>query len=477
MNIRPTQASTFALVQNGLLGNFGKLVDAQAQASSGKRILRPSDDPVGSARAMTLHGTVDETQRYLDAIASGTNELNIGANSLQDASDLISQAKALTLQALNGTSSADDRRLLGQQLRQIKAQLLDIANTSDGGRFLFAGTNVGAKPFGAQDVHGFSSTAYKGNSDQHQLIVGADLRVPLGIPGSDVFAAKEFSGVNFEGLTGATNGTSTDQGSGAVTLFVRHDSTTLNVAGGVALVAGGANDTLIGNHTLSIDPVAGTVTLDSGPAMTLPAPASPNFTDFEVKNARGDSLHLDFTNWAGGTDSGTVVGAGSMSLDQTNWTGIDGVSTDVQLTDAGTGNVLHVNVTGIHRAGNEQVSFSGTVNIFDTLESLANTLENNSGLTAQEQARRTNLLFGEVDRNHDNVVAGLTTLGTRGARMQSLQDDHSGAQLELKKQLSGIEDADYSQVVLDMMRAEQTLQITQSIGSRLLQTSLLNFLH
>jgi len=60
--------------------------------------------------------------------------------------------------------------------------------------------------------------------------------------------------------------------------------------------------------------------------------------------------------------------------------------------------------------------------------------------------------------------------------MQTLSEGHDGMQLEMTTQISRIEDADYSQVVLDMMRAEQTLQLTQSIGTRLLQNSLLNFL-
>src|SRR5690242_1147073 len=129
MNIRSTQASTFALVRDGLLRNFGRLVDAQGQVSSGKRILRPSDDPIGAARALTLHGRISEADRYLEAISGGTRELDLGASALQSSGELISQAKSLALQALSGTTSPEDRQLLATELREIKAQLLDLANT------------------------------------------------------------------------------------------------------------------------------------------------------------------------------------------------------------------------------------------------------------------------------------------------------------------------------------------------------------
>ncbi len=476
MSIRPTQASTFALVQNSMLNNFSKLVDAQAQVSSGKRFQRASDDPVGAARALVLHSRADANQRYVDAIAGGTRELDMGASLLQDADGLISEARATALGALNGTTNADDRRVMADQIRQIKSQLLDLANSKASGRFLFAGTDQSASPFSASDVHGFARTGYFGNADQQQLLVGGDQRMAVGIPGSDIFAAIDPRGASFEGLTGAASGTSTDQGTGAVTLFVRHDSTTLNIPGGVALVNAGVGDNLIGNHTLSIDPVAGTVTLDSGPARGLPSVGSSSYADFELTNAQGDSVHLDFSAWAGGADNGSVVGAGSMSLDGSNWTAIGGASNDVELIDAATNTVLHVDETGIHRAGNELVSFSGTVNIFDALESIADTLENGSGLTAKEQEARVRLVFDELDRNHDNVTAALSTLGARSERMKSLESDYGDLDTDLASQISRIEDADYSQVVLDMMRAEQTLQITQSVGSKLLQNSFLNFL-
>ncbi len=47
MALRPTQASNFNLVRNGIQLNLRKLVHAQEQISTGKRIQRPSDDPVG----------------------------------------------------------------------------------------------------------------------------------------------------------------------------------------------------------------------------------------------------------------------------------------------------------------------------------------------------------------------------------------------------------------------------------------------
>lgn len=475
MNLRPTQASTFALIQNGLTSNFGKLVEAQEQVSSGKRILRPSDDPIGTLRALTLKTRVDASERYAEAIDGGKRSLDSAAAALESAGGLVGEARALVLQAINGVANAGDRDLIAGQLREIHAQLLDLANTRFAGRYLFAGTALDAPPFASADEQGLLRTSYVGNREQQELLVGDELRVAAGLPGSSIFAAVDPSGTSFEGLTGARSGSSPDQGQGVFALHVRHDSTTLNVPG-LALVNGGLDDTLIGNHSITVDPVAGTITLDTGPARRIPAVGSADYDDFTLTNAAGDSIHLDFSGWGGGAVSGTAVGAGSMSIDGSNWTTIDGVSTDVQLIDAASGRVLHVDVTAIHRSGEEMVSFSGSVNLLDSLAAIVEALDSSAGLSTTEQVRRVNLVFEELDRNHDNLLAGLSTLGARSARLTSLDEEHDGQRTQLKGQISTIEDADYSKVILDMTRAEQTLQLTQSVGSRLLQTSLLDFL-
>ena len=54
MSIRPTQGRIFDLVQRGIERNTSRLIRAQEQASSGRRIVRASDDPVGSSVSLSL---------------------------------------------------------------------------------------------------------------------------------------------------------------------------------------------------------------------------------------------------------------------------------------------------------------------------------------------------------------------------------------------------------------------------------------
>ena len=67
-------------------------------------------------------------------------------------------------------------------------------------------------------------------------------------------------------------------------------------------------------------------------------------------------------------------------------------------------------------------------------------------------------------------------LGARGSRLRNADARLEGVSLQLESLLSNTQDVDFSEVVLQMTRSEQTLQLAQATGARLMQQSLLNFL-
>jgi flagellin-like hook-associated protein FlgL len=67
-------------------------------------------------------------------------------------------------------------------------------------------------------------------------------------------------------------------------------------------------------------------------------------------------------------------------------------------------------------------------------------------------------------------------LGSRSARLADAAARLESLDVQVSAQLSTVRDADLSEAVLDLQRNEQILQLSQAAGTRLLQTSLLNFL-
>ena len=83
MSIRPTQQATYAQVQRSLTANFSLLVRSQEQISSGKRIVRASDDPIGTSQALAFRRQI--------ALAEpgdvGTVEQHFAARGLEQADE------------------------------------------------------------------------------------------------------------------------------------------------------------------------------------------------------------------------------------------------------------------------------------------------------------------------------------------------------------------------------------------------------
>jgi len=475
MQFRPTQNATFRQIDSGLLANLSRLVKAQAQVATGRRIGRPSDDAVGAARALGYARHIAGAERYGAAGRSGSDRLAFSASRLEEAGGELAEARALLLQGLNGTLNEGDRKSLAAQVRILRERLLEAANSRDADGFLFGGTETAGEPFLSSSVGGRERVHYAGNGDAPELLVGQDLRVATGYAGDDIFARVERSGTQWTTSTGLAAGAGGDAGTGSLVLHLRHDGTSGTLGSGLALVAG-AEDTLLGEHVLAIDAVQGTLRLDGGPELALPAPGSQAAASFAVTGDLGAVLHVDLSGWDGTSSSSTVSGAGSISFDGLAWSALDFVSTDTQLVDPETGGVLHVDQSGVRRAGSELVLFGGAVNAFDTLQGIADDLDNLDDVGNSEVQERLGLWLAELDRNSENVVQALGVVGGRGARLEHITERVDGERAQFLGQRSTLMDTDYSEAVLEMSRAEQSLQLAQATATRLFSNTLLNFL-
>ncbi|MBM3987719.1 MAG: flagellar hook-associated protein 3 [Planctomycetes bacterium] len=468
MSIRPTQQATFTQIQRGLLSNFSALVRSQEQISSGKRIVRPSDDPVGASQALAFRRQIASAERNTTAVEGAQVMLDTAAGLLQDAGGLLAEARASLLQGMNGTASADDRKLLANSISLIRDRLLEIGNARAGNRYLFAGTATDTSPFSATA----NGVRYLGNEEAQEVLVGIDARLATTVPGDEIFAAEQRNGTRFSGLTGLASGTTADQGTGYVHIRVRHDATSASGLGGGVTLGSSAADTLVGSHALVVDGTARTVRLGNGELVALPTTLGP----VVVRGEHGAEVNLDFSAWDGSSFSATVDGSASISIDGSTWRALTLSENDLRLTDPASGTVIHVDTRSLHRAGTELVTFGGTVNVFDVLQGIVADLENAEGLGANAQRDRLNIWLDELDRNHENVLVATGELGALSQRASGLQEAYDGEMTQVRALLSRVEDVDFATAVMEMSRAEQTLQLAQATSARLLQNSLLNFL-
>ncbi len=471
MNVRSSQGSLFRQVNQGIQLTLARVARAQQQLSSGKRILAPSDDPVGASYALSLRRQISNIDSHLGAIERSRPVLTAASAAVQESTNVVTEARALILQGMNGTLSQADREAVADQLEFAYQSLLELGNSRFQDRFLFGGTDIDTEPFTSEVSGGSERVVYGGNSRSQEVAVARNVTIDLNTTGTDAFGKLEYSGTAYSGITGVQTGSSADSGTGYGRLILRNDTTTGVPGAGVALVQTG--DTILGDHDLVIDGAAGTIQLGDGTAQPIPTPLP---SDFVVRDADGSEVHLDLTGYTGGDATSTLTGEGSISIDGTNYQPIDFTATDVELIDSATGNVLHVNTTEVSRAGAELVKFSGATNLFDTILGAAQDLRNGGNLNQPELVNRLEHRLTELDRSFNDLQIAGGDLGSRLARFDTIENSQLERQISFEGILSTVEDADLTETVLEMSRAEQTLEMAQATGARIIQQSLLNFL-
>ena len=123
------------------------LSTAQEQLTSGKRVLRASDDPAAAAtaeRALAAESRAVSRQRALDA---SRNAMQLAEGALGDAGELMQQVREQIVAAGNGSYTDAERQIAAASLRNLRDDLLAVANRQDGsGRFIFGGQGGGGLP-------------------------------------------------------------------------------------------------------------------------------------------------------------------------------------------------------------------------------------------------------------------------------------------------------------------------------------------
>jgi flagellar hook-associated protein 3 FlgL len=150
---------TTGMVQRSVLSDLNtisrKLAQTQAKASSGKEINRPSDNPFGTAQAMSLRGSISANDKYKSSIDDATGWMDTTETSLQSMGEYLDRAHQLIIQGSSDTADQTSRNSIASEIDQIIQGLKDSANMTYGGSYLMSGTATGVAPYaqGADDTY------------------------------------------------------------------------------------------------------------------------------------------------------------------------------------------------------------------------------------------------------------------------------------------------------------------------------------
>jgi flagellar hook-associated protein 3 FlgL len=163
------------------------LAKSQAQISTQKQVLAPSDAPDQAAVISRLKSLIGKQESYAKTLDSVQARLDNEAATLSSAGDILIRLKELTIQANNGTNGKTSSTVIATEMQGLRDQLLSLANATDStGNYVFSGTKVHTPAF-VSDSEG--EVSYQGDQTEVKVAVGEHRTVSTNRPGTRAFVS------------------------------------------------------------------------------------------------------------------------------------------------------------------------------------------------------------------------------------------------------------------------------------------------
>jgi len=166
--------------------NQTRVDQLQNEITSGSRINKPSDDPIGTAQALGLQESLDQSKQYGRNIDQASSWLNATDSALGSVTDALHRARELAVQAANGSLSPSDRSAIQSEISQLQLHVLDLSHSKYGASFLFSGTRSDQPGF-TQAAPSTTPGAYAGNQGQVQREVAPGVTVAVSVDPTTTF--------------------------------------------------------------------------------------------------------------------------------------------------------------------------------------------------------------------------------------------------------------------------------------------------
>lgn len=199
--MRIADKMAFNQVNQNLTKNRSDMADLQNQAATQKRINKPSDDPLASARVLTARTEERGNSQFIKNINNAKSFLEFSDQSLGELTEILVRAKELAVSQANDASGNEESRLVtASEIEQIYNQSIQIGNRKLGERYIFGGQKTQTTPF-------TQFGEYRGNDGDMKIQTQKDSFVAMNLPGSKVFLGR---GLGRDGIIKAQYETPSD---------------------------------------------------------------------------------------------------------------------------------------------------------------------------------------------------------------------------------------------------------------------------
>jgi flagellar hook-associated protein 3 FlgL len=176
---------TADLLRTNLRDNNVKLLEVQTMISTGKRVNRPSDDPSVMGGVTLLNRELSLFAQQISNLSRAQTSIDSTGQALADVSNILLEAQNIASSQVGVGSTPETRVNQAQVIAGQITALVDIANRSVRGVYLFAGENANIAPF---EEH-LGGVRYTGSRNDLQADLGLLGDLGVNLNGADAFGA------------------------------------------------------------------------------------------------------------------------------------------------------------------------------------------------------------------------------------------------------------------------------------------------
>ncbi|WP_025916178.1 flagellar hook-associated protein FlgL [Herminiimonas sp. CN] len=410
--MRISTQSFYEQSQTAINSQQSNMLRVQQKIGAMTKILAPSDDPLGSTRALAVSQSIALNTQYSASRSQATQTLSLEENALQSVTSILQNIKSLVVQAGNGTMADADRATIATTLQSNLAQLQGLANTDDGnGQFLFAGFKSGSAPFVTQAG---GSIQYAGDQGQRLMQVDVSRQMAASDDGRSIFQTVQ----NGAGYVAASNAANiVNGGTGVFSAVAVVDPTDANYGKDFVISFPAATPGMYQVDTADVPPVS-----------IVPATA---YTAGNPIQFGGLQISI----------SGTPAAGDSFS---------------------------------VATAKNAGTDMFGAIS--DIITALKKPLDTGSDPNRAQLLNALSTGNKKITNAHDNVLTVRSSIGSRLQELDSLNTTGDSRTLYNKSYLSDLQDLDYNSAISEFYQRQTALQATQQVFVKTQKISLLNYL-
>jgi len=201
--MRVSTKQTQQIAISAMVDQQEKLTRTQKQVATGKRIFKPSEDPIGAARVVELKDILSTNGQYEKNINAARARLTVEESIMGNGTEILQRVRELAIAANNASQTNETRNFISQEIDQLLEEMLDMANSTDGGGdYLFSGSKTNFRPFVNNENGEFE---YQGDDTQRNLQIGPKRTIATSDSGDFVFRSIKDGNTEFTALENKEN--------------------------------------------------------------------------------------------------------------------------------------------------------------------------------------------------------------------------------------------------------------------------------